>query len=210
MSTEQPILMPFQDEPFNGDIHACEEFIRLKEMYQIKYAIETGSCFYSTTQWLADNFEQVFTVEINPEFAKHGKHKIAQKNNVCASMGDSVAFLNEMKGEPFAIPDDAKCIYFLDAHWNEHCPLLEELDAIAHIKQAPPVIVIHDFYTANIELGYDSYNGQDFNWDFIKHAIYVLELEHNCSYEHHYNTEATGAKRGIIYITPKLTENELG
>lgn len=203
MNEEQPILMPFQDEPFNGDTFACEEFLKLKEQYNIKYAIETGSCFYTTTKWFAENFEQVFTVEINPDFAKHGKHKIADKNNVCAVIGDSVGFLKTLKDEPFAIPDDASCIYFLDAHWLNHCPLIEELDVISKIKQHPPVIVIHDFKTDNPELGYDSYNGQDFDWEFIKYSVYVLELEFNCVYEYHYNKEATGAKRGIIYLTPR-------
>jgi len=197
-----PLLMPYQDQPFNGDNYVCQEFLRLKEKYQINLAVETGSCLYSTTLWLAQNFNSVQTVEINKDFASFGQYKIADYPNVRPWICDSVEFLNMLS--TLLAPSD-KILYFLDAHWNEHCPLLHELAAISKIKTTqPPIIVIHDFYTGDPNLGWDEYDGQDFDYQWIEPSIKNLESSFNCIYEHYYNTQAEGAKRGLIYIIPKL------
>jgi hypothetical protein len=196
----QPILMPFQDLSFNGDVFANKEFLVLKKKYKVKNVIETGSCFYSTTEWLSENFDKVFTCEINNEFAKYGYHKVAEKENVIALIDDSVSFINKLE-----IAENERCLYFLDAHWGEVCPLLDELDAICKkTTTKPPVIVIHDFYTGNEELGYDSYNGQPFTYDWIQPHIKKIEESLACEYTYYFNDEAVGAKRGIIYLTPKM------
>lgn len=197
-----PVLMQFQDLPFNGDTFVNEEFIRLRDKFGINKAIETGSCLYSTTEWLGQNFDQVYTVEINPEFASFGVHKVQDMENVHTHIMDSLSFLRYLL--PVLRPTD-KCLFFLDAHWGQHCPLLDELHEIANIKTGqPPIIVIHDFYTGDEALGYDEYNGQRFDYLWIEPSVKVLEQKLNCTYEHHFNTQAIGAKRGLIYLTPKL------
>lgn len=210
----EPILMPFQDLPFNGDTFVLKEFLNLKEAHKINVAVETGSCLFSTTKWLGENFEQVHTVEINAEYASHGFHKVADKSNVVCHIGkDSVEFIKNNLS--FSNTDNV--IFFLDAHWGNFCPLLDELQAIAEIHLSgrlpnPPVIAIHDFYTGNEELGYDAYNGKRFDFDFIHGCIVKLELAFGFTYSHYYNTEAGGAKRGLIYLFPntKYITNELG
>jgi len=198
-------LMPFQDQPFNGDTFICDEFLRIKDQYNINLAIETGSCMYSTTSWLADNFNIVYTVEVNQEYANYGKHKISHKFNTHPTISDSVTYLERLL--PQLINKTDNCIYFLDAHWGDHCPLLEEMNAICHIQtEQPPVITIHDFYTGTEELGYDSYNGQRFDLSFIDSAIKKLEMAFGCNYNAHFNKvdQSEGAKRGIVYLTPKI------
>jgi hypothetical protein len=169
--------------------------------YEINVAVETGSCMYSTTKWLGDNFQKVLTVEINNDFAKFGRNKISGSMNVFPFIDDSVAWINNTLKN--IIYKEDRCIYFLDAHWNEHCPLLEEIEGIANIKQQPPIIVIHDFFTGNEEFGYDSYKGQPFTWDWISPSIKALSEKIGVEYKHYFNKEATGAKRGLIYIVPK-------
>lgn len=197
---QQPILMPFQDLPFNGDSYVCKEFLKLKEQFLLDCVIETGSCFYSTAKWFGENFDKVLTVEINEEFAKHGRHKVADMQNVFAGIGDSVDFISQLK---ILTDIDNNCIFFLDAHWNDVCPLLKELEAISKLSyKQPPIIVIHDFFTGNPALGYDTYKGQPFTYDWISSHINVLKKSFNCDYSFYYNTELEGAKRGVIYITP--------
>ena len=201
----QPILMPFQDNPFNNDTFVCEEFLKLKEKFNIKTAIETGSCLYSTTKWLGNNFDSVFTAEINEEFAKWGRHKVEAMPNVHTYISDSVEFI---KGLKRALDIHGNAIFFLDAHWGDFCPLLAELAAIAdgkfHSIFNNPVIAIHDFKVPNEpNLGYDSIHGQPFDFEWIKpslEAIYGVD-----GYEYYYNSDATSTeiKRGLIYITPK-------
>lgn len=195
-----PVLMPFQELPFNGDRFVCKEFIKLKEKFDLNVAVETGSCLYSTTKWLGENFTNVHTIELSEEYSKHGIHKVSGMPNVHPQIGDSVSFLERMCE---TLTTNDKCIFFLDAHWGQNCPLMQELDVLAKIKtNLPPVIAIHDFYTGDEKLGWDEYNGQRFDYKWIEPKIKALERAHNCSYFHYYNTEAENGMRGLIYIIP--------
>lgn len=201
----EPILMQFQDQPFNGDTFVEKEFLELKSKYSLNVAVETGSCLFTTTKWLGENFDKVFTCEINPEYASHGFHKVASMSNVNAFIGmDSVQFIREK----LHLDSDDKAIFFLDAHWGNNCPLLNEIEAIAGLKQRlnlsnPPIIVIHDFYTGDDTFGYDTYNDERFEYEFIRGSLLTLELAFNHTYNHYYNVEAVGAKRGVIYLFPQ-------
>ena len=202
-------LMPHQFEAFNGDFIICSEFRNLKHIYNLNTAIETGSCFYSTTKWLGLVFEKVYTVESNAEYANYGRtwsvDPLQGLNNVTADIDDSVRWLHKRINHTLQPTD--RCIFYLDAHWEQSCPLLQELDAISNIKTIePPIIAIHDFYTGNPELGYDTYNGQRFDWEWIRPSIENIEKALGTTYNHFYNQFALGAKRGIIYIIPKLQQ----
>lgn len=197
----QPILMPFQDLPFNGDTFICQKFLELKKQYSITTAIETGSCFYSTTEWLAENFEQVYTVEINNDFARHGLHKVENRSNVQWAIGDSLHFLPVLKHKI----QYERCIFFIDSHWEEHCPLLDELQIIAELELSqPPIITIHDFFTGNPELGYDTYHGQPYTMEWIQEKVDALNVTYKTVYKPVFNTELAGAKRGIVYLIPEI------
>jgi hypothetical protein len=192
----EPILMPFQSLPFNGDTFICEEFLNLKEKFNITTAIETGSCVYSTTHWLGLNFSKVFTVEVNEEFAVWGREKILEMPHVGAFIQDSVEFLK-------ALPPKENAMFFLDAHWGDFCPLLSELEVIA--KYNKPVIAIHDFKVPNEPtLGYDSINGQAFDYEWIKPSLEAIYGVDGYDYYYNSNEKSTQIKRGIIYITPKI------
>jgi hypothetical protein len=195
-----PLLMPFQDLPFNGDNFACREFLKLKEKFNLTTAVETGSCLYSTSKFFGENFGTVHTIELSEEYSRHGIHKVADMPNVHTYIGDSVQNLHHLTN---IISQNDRVIYFLDAHWGENCPLLAELDALTKVKTIlPPIIAIHDFYTGDERLGWDEYNGQRFDYSWIEPKIKALEQAHNCGYSHYYNTEAENGMRGIIYLTP--------
>jgi predicted O-methyltransferase YrrM len=156
---DAPKLMPFQDQPLNGDLTACEEIIRLRDLFRITDVIETGTCFGSTTGFFADNFKCVTTTEINPKFHQIAKHRLRGRENVVCLYGDSLVFMDALaknarqRNEKLAI----QTLIFHDAHWNEvACPLKAELSAIA-MAGLKPVIVIHDVQSPhNPELGYDT------------------------------------------------------
>lgn len=195
-----PILMPFQDLPFNGDSFVCKEFLKIKEQLDITVSVETGSCMYSTTQWMGQNFNRVHTVELNADYAKHGAHKVADMQNVYPEINDSVLFLKELMGR---LDKKDRVIYFLDAHWGNHCPLIDELNVLTSSPtELPPVIVIHDWYTGDDRLGWDEYNGQRFEYSWIESKIKDLENAHGCVYTHYFNTESENGMRGLIYLIP--------
>jgi hypothetical protein len=91
-------------------------------------------------------------------------------------------------------------LFFCDSHWGPNNPLLEELKIIKAAGHKPHII-IHDFKVpGHPELGYDTYNGQDYEFDWIKAGI--EEIYGTDGYGIKYNSDAIGAKRGIIYIYP--------
>lgn len=184
----------FEDEPFAGDVIAEYEFIKLKKKFDIKNVVETGSYVFSTTKWLCENFDLVYTYENNEHFYGVGVDKVRTFTNVRAFLEDSISGLQKLKDK---LPEPT--IFFLDAHWGEYCPLLDELDVISTLNTTP-IIVIHDFKTNNPDLGFDRYNENDFCLEWIENHIKKIYPN---GFDYYYNTQAVGAKRGIIYITPK-------
>src|SRR5690606_34701363 len=92
-----------------------------------------------------------------------------------------------------------KILFFLDAHWQQYNPLLDELKVIAEAG-LKPVIVIHDFKVPfRDDLGYDSYNGQDYDYTWIQDSLHAI---YGSNFTTRYNDQATGAKRGVIIIEP--------
>ena len=189
-----PNLMPFQMESFNGDHFVREEFLKLKSEFDILNVVETGTCLGSTTIFFSQNFENVHSIEINNEYLNIAKERNPSANYYLGSSDQLLPQIIEKL--------NGKTIFFLDAHWENHCPLLNELNCIATM-QNKPIIVIHDFNVPNTSLGFDSYNGQVFNYEWIKlklDAIYGID-----NYKFYYNSDekSTEVKRGVIYITPK-------
>jgi len=194
---EEPLLMQHQEGALNCDRYAQSEFIRLTDLYDLDYAIETGTCLGYTTEFLCSLFEVVKTIEINAKFLTIAKENRLNKHKNCKMFfGDSAKDLSFMLENM-----TNKTLIFLDAHWGNHCPLKNELKQIANAK-LKPVIAIHDFKVPNHpELGYDSIDGQPFTYEWLKSDIDAIYG--NDGYGYHYNNKSTGAKRGIIYITPK-------
>jgi hypothetical protein len=195
--------MQEQEFPLNGDTIACEEIIRLRDQFRITDVIETGTCFGSTTGFFADNFKCVTTTEINPKFHQIAKYRLRGRENVVCLYGDSLIFMDALAKNAKERHDKMaiQTLFLLDDHWLEQCPLLSELSAIAAAKFRP-VIVIHDVQSPhNPELGFDTYGGQAFTYEWLKPSLDSIYGANGYDYTH--NTTATGAKRGILYVTPK-------
>lgn len=201
-----PHLMPYQMFPWNGDHHLAAEVLRLKEAHGLTMAIETGTCLGSTTMWLAENFlERVITMEINLDFIS-----IAERRSQMVSLyheqwiGDSalmmpavVDILNDLNSSAFM---------FLDAHWNQYCPLLHELAAISKSK-VKPCILIHDFFVPGTDFGYDKMpDGKPFNLELIQG--HLDRIYGKGKWKHNYPTEVAGARRGWISIEPCDTDGK--
>lgn len=191
----EKFLMPDQDKPFNGDTFLCDKFLELKERFNINCAVELGSCVGGTTKWLSENFALVYAIEINQDYLRIGKQR-APKDNIHYYSGSTVDML------PYVLCQiNSNSIFHIDSHWGPNNPLLKELELISEFG-LKPILEIHDFKVpGHPELGFDSYGGQDYDWEWIKESvekIYGVD-----GYNIEYNSEATGAKRGVIFITPK-------
>lgn len=190
------LIMPFQDQAFNGDTYMMEKFLELKNKFNIKTAIELGSAVGGTTKWLCENFDEVITIEINPEYRNVCLKRVQEYGNVQCLLGSTVDLLADVLTE-ITLP----VIFHIDSHWANNNPLLEELEIIRK-SGLKPVIEIHDFKVpGRSELGFDVYGKIVYEWAWIKEGIESIYGVDGFIIE--YNTHASGAMRGAIYILPK-------
>jgi len=187
---------------FEGDTFAKQKFTDLCTQFKVHTIYETGTYKGGTTKQLATMAKQVHTIEINDENYAHAFNNLSGTPNVTLHKGSSDVVLDTLLAEinPKA-PNKSNIFCFLDAHWLAHNPLLNELAIIAK-HNLKPVIAIHDFVVPNHpELGFDVYKDIVYNWEWIASSIETIYGKDKYVVE--YNSEATGAKRGIIYIYPK-------
>jgi hypothetical protein len=190
--------MQEEGQPFNNDKHMEEEFLRLKEHFNITHVIETGTYHGDTTHWLIHNFDVVHSIESNPDHLKVAQQKLHGHRNFTQWVGSSA----EKLGDILESCEGRSTLVFLDAHWYAN-PVLEELKRIWEVG-AKPVLVIHDFKVPDHpDFGYDTYPEQKivYEWDWIKPKIDIIYGSDG--YTHYYNTKAEGAKRGCVFIFPK-------
>jgi hypothetical protein len=182
-------------ETFNGDSFIEREVLRLVQRHGIRTIVETGTYRGETTKALAQMAPQVFTIEIDPLYWQESSHLDAL-GNVRRIRGDSPVVFEEL------LPAlERPVLFYLDAHWREHSPLLDELGVIAGSRQKP-VIVIHDFLNPDHpEFGYDAWDIGVYRMELI--ASVLKSIYGPGGYVYHLNSEAQGLRRGIIYIEPQ-------
>lgn len=196
---------------FENDSFARAKFASIISEHKIETVIETGTYLGSTTIQLAYMCNNVITIEVNRDHFNQAFKNIADKEiaitTLCPNdklseqkmvmrMGSSELVLKNI------LPGlkNRKIFFFLDAHWGEYNPLIDELKEIAN-NQIKPVIAIHDFKVpGHPELGFDTYGDIVYEWDWIKESVEKIYGENGYTIE--YNSKATGAQRGIIYIYP--------
>lgn len=205
MTQAIPHIMPFEMDAFNNDHFIGQEILKLKDKFGIYTACETGTAFGSSTMWFAENFKQVFTVESNKQYLEiaieRWNERLGKPNNIAPFLGKSETVLADIFNI-FTIGNNS--LVFADAHWGNDCPLLDELNAI-HQHGIRPVIVIHDVLNPNDgRFGYDTYNGQDFTFEWLKPSLDLIYGEGE--YEYYFNTgfKQESAQRGVLYCIPKI------
>ena len=93
-------------------------------------------------------------------------------------------------------------IFFLDAHWGEYWPVLDELRIIKE-KGIKPVIIIHDFYVPDVngnpKFGFDKYKNQNLDFNYVKPG---MDLIYGNDYVH-YCIEESDIGSGVGVFVPK-------
>jgi hypothetical protein len=180
---------------FEGDPFIEAEVRRLVMEHGVRTIVETGTWRGETTRALSDmGVNEVVTIEIDQRVLR-AQHLLTGGGNVRQVIGNSALVLPRLL-EGLEGP----ILFYLDAHWGEHSPLLDELGAIG-ASGIKPVIVIHDFFNPlHPEYGFDSWDIGEYRLELIQRAL--LEIYGESGWEHWYNDEAAGLKRGVIYIEP--------
>lgn len=197
-----PRLMPFQEYPWNGDHFLAAEVLRLKAAHGLNVAIETGTCLGSTTLWLEEALGYCYTFEVHEPYFNIACARFRANGCIDAKLNNSADGLSRLWDY---LIRDVRPFIFLDAHWQDKCPLLDELDAIAKRPSSGhtvlPCILIHDFQVPGTDFGYDSMpDGRPFNLELITPSL--ERIYGIFQYKINYPTQVAGAMRGWISVEP--------
>ena len=182
---------------FGGRTSVYQEVSFLAKKHHIKTAIETGTHKGDTTLALAEIFDEVHTIESNRDYYTDCLEKLSGSSTIQCHFGNSPDWLNSF------LPGCRRPTFFyLDAHWYEYWPILDELRAIAMCGPLNAVIAIDDFQvTDRPDLGFDTYNDQPLNWSFVKDDVAKIYAPTNC-FHHFYNNRLEGTGKGVVFIEP--------
>lgn len=176
---------------FNQDKICMIEFQRLYEYIGSSIAIETGTYKGETTETLSKYFDKVYSIEINKEFAEKAKERFINNSKIEIINGNSSDVLKEII--PKIINSDKYIFFYLDAHWNDYWPILDELKLIDKYLYGKAIIWIDDFKVPYRNFGYDRYSNVELSNDFIKSSLandYIYIYNHKV--EHYPNPYSAG------------------
>lgn len=207
--------------PFNGDKFIAVELAKLIVKHGIQHAVETGMWAAHTTRELRKMVKgQVLTLE--PDFShlkeEYGPDAVLELSalGIVVHRADSARHLSRVLP---TLPDKAPVLFYLDAHGGgvdgaDVNPLLPELEQIGACKaqRNKCVIAIHDFMVP----GQHDWGCNWGDWGRGAEPLSFSVIEGHLpaiypkGYGYHYNTQAEGCRRGIIYIYPKNAERGAG
>ena len=145
--------------PLGFDIHAALQIDYLIGRFECDAIFETGTFLGDTLVYLADRYQDmpVYSCEISKEYFLFSKQRVSVFSNVEISNECTTSMLSKHANK-YRFP-----FFYLDAHWQDYWPLLDELNLIER-----GVICIDDFDIGNSRFGYDSYNNSKCNEDILR------------------------------------------
>ncbi len=136
--------------------------LRLKEQYNLRFFVETGTLIGNTAKWASENFDDVYTIECSEKFYIISKDRIGAIPNVRITHGFSQYVLDGILSSL-----TGPALIWLDAHWSPDlkyrhfdqiiCPVLDEIEIISTSDQGH-VILIDDFRLFGKESGWPSFD----------------------------------------------------
>jgi predicted O-methyltransferase YrrM len=183
--------------PMNGQRTRFRTSFLLSQLVKPNIAIESGSYLGTTTQYLVTLVsEKTYSIEVNAEFAAIAKARLESdihSGRIEIVDGDSAVEMPRILG---GLDSKAQIVFaYLDAHWLEHIPLRDEVQALLEWG-GDFVAVVDDFYIpSDLGYGYDQYKNHRVDISHIpssdKISVWVPEDD---------SSTESGAQRGTAYI----------
>ncbi len=182
--------------PLNGQRYRQGIFRDLVNAVAPEALIETGTFRGTTTLFMAGFGLPVYTVETNPRHFAYSSLRFRFAGvRVHQHLGDSRHFLRtlETSGELAT----TKPLLYLDAHWEEDLPLLEEVEIIFGAWPRA-VVMVDDFQVPGTDYGYDSYGpGRVLNLAYLQQ---LSSVQLTAFFPAVGPAEETGAKKGCVVL----------
>jgi len=193
---ESPVYRAGDEVGFNGKLARKMLFRALTQRIRFDSVIETGTWVGNTAAFMAQTSGlPVFTTEIERRFHFLARSRLAGIGGITFELGDSRAFLRALGASEAA---GKTPFVYLDAHWYQDLPLVEELDIIAeHWRQF--VIMIDDFQVpGDAGYSYDRYGGVALSLEYIRAALERHALA--AYFPATPSAQETGARGGCIVL----------
>lgn len=185
------------------DSFLVQDTLQIANKYGLKTFVETGTHDGRSPRILEPNFNKLYSCEIDGKYFQDGKF-VGDGSQAEYFANPKFKIVN--KSSPEALPEffaeigHDHFILYLDAHWHNYWPLLDELK-VCKMFDFKPFIIIHDFDILHRDrFGYDEYHGQICGLDFVRQAM--DEVYGIGGYLHTTNS-ASDISRGVGFFLPK-------
>lgn len=181
---------------FNGAPEVGTFLTYLKKTYNVPTAVETGTFLGNTTSYLSLLFDQVYTIEIVRDRYESTSAKLKNFSNVECLLGSSEVVFQDL----LPILKNERVLFYLDAHWDDHWPLLDELREISKTHFDNCIIIVDDFKVPNRkDIPFDQYLENECSFNCIKDQLGQVFSD----YEIHYIIPANIQSRAKFVAYPK-------
>ena len=125
---------------FHGD-RCYQQLVRsICSHFPITSFVETGTYLGDTTEYMANTITlPIYTSEVNEKFFQFAAERLKRYENVRASLASSEQVVRQAIEQNLLGPMP---FFYLDAHWYDYWPLLDEIELIA--SRVPRCIVVID------------------------------------------------------------------
>lgn len=200
------VFEPGHEIGMNGQIGRKAIVEELFRQIAFTAVVETGTFMGQTTGYFATSFPvAVYSCELMPRYYHISRRLLRDLSSVHLSCDDARAFLADLTNK---LPSDAGPIFFyLDAHWYDDLPLLDEISLIA-THWTEYVILIDDFVVPG-DAGYafDCYDNQPLDLDLLSLVLGKYNLVPFCPRLP--SSEESGRRRGCVLLAPPSTVKTL-
>jgi len=155
------------------DKKAIEQFIKLRDKFNISQFVETGTFMGVNAKLHSRNFKEVLSCELIDEYFDKAKKRMEGLNNVFLFKKSSGDFLRDFIDEYKKAGRTDIVFFFLDAHFynpeaspEDRWVVLKELKALKGFKNC--IIVIHDF---DNNLGHCVYDDEHLGLPLVKEDL---------------------------------------
>lgn len=184
--------------PFNGQQRRREVFNRLLDACDFQIFVETGTFRGVTTEFFAElKRGRVLSIEANRRNFGYASARLYRRSNVSLLLGDSAERL------PLALAlvgENMPGFVYLDAHWEAHLPLRDELCCI--FSSGKPLVVMIDDFRVPDDPGYSFDDYGDAGSLQLAHIGDLVErFSLSVFFPSSGSKEETGAKRGMAILT---------
>ncbi len=197
----------------NGQARRVELFQYIMRELRPVAIVETGTFGGTTAEFFAATGLPIYTIEKNPRYYGFSRRKLRRYGNVTMLNRDSRVGLRTLLDGPLRNFRSEPVFFYLDAHWEEDLPLIEEVKIVLD-SVARPIIMVDDFEVPG-DPGYefDDYgNSGVLTESYLKTALSGRDAV--ILYPSAPSIEESGARRGCCIICRSedkrvLTESQL-